>query len=47
MWSLQTEETDSQTRRGDLWLPVGVGRVGEERAGSLGLAGINNCIQDG
>ena len=47
MWSLQTEETDSQTERGDLWLPMEEGRVGEGRTGTLGWADINYCVQDG
>ena len=48
MWNLKYDtnehineiETDSQTRRTDLWLPRGRG-VGEGRSRSLGLADAN------
>ena len=46
MWNLQTEETDSQTWRGGLWLTMEVGRVGEGKTGTLGGADVNYCIQD-
>ena len=54
MWNLKYDtnefiykaETDSQTRRTDLWWPRRRG-VEEAKTGSLGLADANSSIQNG
>ena len=54
MWNLKYDtnefiykaETDSQTRRTDLWWPRGRG-VEEAKTGSLGLADADSSIQNG
>jgi len=40
-------QTDSQTKRRDLWLPRGWGVLREGRTGSLELADANYYIENG